>query len=95
MSPQGHFSCCEDQSHFCQSGTAQFRTTERSSKEFDAAGGNFSLLVLNFLEPVLTVRQIDEFPRWEQKQVTITSVSKCNNEFQALRSVCIAYVQLV
>jgi hypothetical protein len=79
MSPQGHFSCCEDQSHFCQSGTAQFRNTVWSSKEFNAAGGNFSLLVLNFLEPVLTARQIDEFPRWEQKQVTIMSVSKCNN----------------
>jgi hypothetical protein len=44
------------------SGTAQFRTTVWSSKEFDAAGGNFSLIVLNFLEPVIIARQIDEFP---------------------------------
>jgi len=60
---------------------AQFRTAVWSSKEFDTAGGNFSLIVLNFLEPVITARQIDEFPRWEQKQVIVTNLSKCNTEF--------------
>jgi len=64
-------------------------------KRIDAAGGNFSLIVLNFLEPVITARQINEFPRWKQKQVTITNISKCNSEFQALCGVCIAYVELV
>ena len=85
----------EDQSHSCQSVTAQFRTAVWSSKEFDAAGGNFSLIILNFLEPVITARQIHEFRRWEQKQLTVTNISKCNNEFRALCSVSVAYVELV
>ena len=58
--------------------------------EFDGIGGNFKLVL-----PVVTTWQINEFCRWEQKQVPVINISKWCNEFQALCVVHIAYVELV